>query len=326
MLSNCLENYIGIRGLCNDTIPASGLYLNDLQSISLKMLSNIADGEQKDFTGVFNEITTRAFNEFESDVMVRTQKYFNTNVLLENNITGYYKEPYEAVSGSTDFKGVAIELRESISKYLSIYINTVQIYLDAPATKDIFIYNTLDGSLMDTISFDGVEGMNRVNINKSYPTYGQNTNIFICYDGDSTNSISVDNIDDSSTAIIRGAKVSNASSVIDSNLVYDGDSYGVVVDYNIRCDISEFICSSRDLFKYALLYKMGSAVMFERLASTRMNKYTLTKTPLEIKEIYKFYEDKYSDIMDSVISNLDMNEDGVCFTCNRQRNYKYLKP
>ena len=326
MLSTCLNNYIGLRGLCSDTVPSSGLYINDLQSISLKMLANIANEEQKDFIGLYSEVYTRALNEFESDVMIRMQKYFNTNVLLENDITGYYNEPYEVVSSSTDYKGVSIELRDNISKYLSVYVNTVQIYLDADATHEIYVYNTLDGSLLDTISFVGTEGMNRVNINKSYPTYGQNTNIFICYNGTSVNSVSVDNSDYSNNAIIRGAKVPTASSVIDSNLVYDGDSYGLVVDYNIRCDISEFICSSRDLFKFALLYKIGAAIMFERSTSTRLNKYTLNKSPLEIKEIYKYYENKYSEIMDSVISNLDKNSDNVCFSCNRARNYNYLRP
>jgi hypothetical protein len=326
MLSNCLKNYIGIRHLCTDSTPESGLYINDLQSVNITNLASLATSEQKNFMGVYNEITTRALNEFEADVMNKAQKFFKTNVLIENNKSGFFTDPYETVTASTEFKGVAIELRDNISNYLSIFINTAQIYLDAAGTKEVLIYNTLNGSLMDTISFEGVEGMNRVNINKSYPTYGQDTNIFVCYNAVTTGSISVDNIDYSNNAIIRGAKVSNASSVIDSNLVYDGDSYGLVVDYNIKCDISEFICSSRDVFKFALWYKFGAAIMFDRLDSDRMNKFTLNKTPLEIKELYKFYDKKYNEAMDSILNNLDANEDAVCFTCNKARSYKYLKP
>ena len=246
--------------------------------------------------------------------------------LIENDKTGFYKEPYEAVSASTDFKGVSIELRDNISNYLSIYINTVQIYLDSAGTQEILIYNTLTGVLMDTISFEGNIGMNRVMINKSYPTYGQNTNIFICYNGTSINSIKVDNIDYSDTAIIQGAKVSVSSSVIDSNLVFEDDSYGLVVDYNIKCDISEFICSSRDAFKFALWYKFGAAIMFDRLASDRLNKYTLSKTAVEKKELYTFYDTKYNENMDSIMSNLNANQDKVCFSCSRERSYRYLKP
>lgn len=326
MLQDCLNNYIGVRGLCSDTTPDSGLYLNDLPSVSLKLIANLANGEQKDFTGLIQEIKTLTFNEFESDVMNKSQEFFKTNVLLEKNITGNYKEPYQSVSQSTEYKGVSVELISNISKYLSFYINTVQLYLASDISTNIYIYNTLTGELMDTIAFDGYEGMNRININKSYPTYGQDTNLFICYDATAINSIKVDNIDQSSTAIIRGAKVPVVSQVIDSNLVYDGDSYGLVVDYNVRCDISEFICSSRDLFKYAIWWKMGSAIMFDRMTSNRLNKYTLNKSAAEIKELWEYYEEKYNDIMDSVISNLSKNEDQVCFSCSRRRNYKYLKP
>ena len=144
MLSDCLSNFIGVRGLCNDTVPDSGLYLNDLPQISLKMLNNIADSDHKNFKGVIDSCQTLAFNEFQSDVMVRMQKYFKTNVLLENNKTGTFKDPYEDVNASTDFKGVAIELRDNISNYLSIYINTIQIYLKASGEQSIYIYNTLD--------------------------------------------------------------------------------------------------------------------------------------------------------------------------------------
>ena len=326
MLKDCLNNFIGVRGLYEDVTSDSGLYINDLPSVSLKMLANLSDGETKDFTGLIDSIETLAFNQFESDVMNKAQKFFKTNVLLENDISGTYKEPYEVVNSSAEYKGVSIQVRDNISKYLSVYINTIQIYLDGAISTDILIYNTLTGVLMDSIPFDGLVGMNRININKSYPTYGQETNIFICYNGTSVNSIKVDNVDYSETAIIRGAKVSTVSSVIDSNLVFNGDSYGLVVDYNIRCDISEFICSSRDLFKYAIWWKIGSAIMFERMTSQRMNKYTLNKTAAELKELWEYYEKQYDDIMLSVMSNLNKNEDKVCFECSRQRSYKYLKP
>lgn len=326
MLSKCLTNYIGIRGLCTDSNPESGLYINDLQSVSIKNLASLATAEQKNFQGVYNEITTRALNEFESDVMNKAQKFFRTNVLIENDKTGFFKEPYENVNASAEYKGVSIELRKNISNYLSVYINTAQIYLKADGTRKIFIYNSLDGSLMDTIEFEGKKGMNRVMINKSYPTYGQHTNIFVCYNGTAIDSISVENNDLSKTAIIRGAKVSTASSVLDSNFTFDGDSYGLVLDYNVKCDISEFICSSRDAFKFALWYKFGASIMFDRLDSDRMNKFTLNKTASEIKELYRFYDTKYNEAMNSVMENLNANEDAICFTCNRERKYVYLKP
>lgn len=326
MLATCLDNFIGIRGLKNDVTPESGLYINDLQSVSIKLLANLATEEQKNFKGVYNEITTRALNEFEADVMNKAQKFFKTNVVLENNKSGYYPEPYETEAASAFYKGVSIELRDNISKYLSVYINTAQIYLDSAGTKEIRIYNTLDGKILHSITFEGSVGMNRVAINKSILTYGQNTNLFVCYDGTATASIKTDNIGDSSVAIVQGAKCSTGSSVIDANLDFTGDSAGLVVDYNIKCDLSEFICSNRDAFKFALWYKYGSAIMFDRLDSDRLNKFTLNKTAAEKKELYNFYETKYDESVESVIKSLNTSQDPYCFACNKKRQYKFLRP
>jgi hypothetical protein len=66
--------------------------------------------------------------------------------------------------------------------------------------------------------------------------------------------------------------------------------------------------------------------MFERMTSTRLNKFTLSKTPEEIKELWEYYGRKYAEIMDSIVPNIDKSSDGICFTCSRQRSYKFLRP
>jgi hypothetical protein len=327
MLSDCLSNYIGIRGFSTDTIPESGLYVNDLPSVSLKMLSNISNDEQKNYSEIWDELYTRTLNQLESDVLIKAQKYFKTSLVLDNSITGYHADPYEVELSSADFKGVTIEADQRKSKYLSIYVNSVNLYLPGAVSDNIYIYNLMNGELLDTIPFVGLVGNNIIEINKKYITYGQDTKIFICYNStDVGNSIKTDMIDYSSTVNIYGAKVSTGSSVIDSNLTKSGDSYGMIANYNIRCDISEFICSSKDVLKYAIWWKLGSSIMFERMTSNRMNKFTLNKSAVEIKELWEYYEDEYNKIMDSVMDNLEANSDNICFSCRKQRNYKYLKP
>ena len=326
MLSDCLDNFIGVRGLCEDVTPDSGLYINDLPQISLKMLNDIADSDHKNFSGVFTSCKTLAFNEFQSDVMIRTQKFFKTNVLLEKSNSGQYEKPYSTITKGTEYRGLSIKIRDNVSDYLSIFINTIQVYFTEVLEVDFLVYNTLDGSLIDTISHTSTVGMNRININKSYPTYGQDTNIFICYDATLIDTIEVDNNDDSTTAIVQGGKVTVGQSVIDANLTTGNDSFGMVVNYNIQCDISEFICTNRDLFKFAIWWKIGEAIMFERMTSNRLNKFTIFKTPEELKELWEYYGRKYSEIMDSIVPNLNQTEDGVCFECSRQRTYKYLRP
>jgi len=327
MLSDCLQNFIGLRGYCSDITPESGLYINDLPSVSLKMLNGLADGEQKNYSELFNQLYTRTLNQLESDILNKSQKFFKTNILIDNSLTGYYADPLEVSASSTDFKGVTIETNQRTSKYLSIYVNSVQLYLPAIVSDNIYIYNLMNGELLDTIPFDGLVGNNIIQINKKYITYVQDTKVFICYNSnDVGNSVKSDCIGSGSIATTRGAKISTASSVIESNLTYDGDGYGLIANYNIRCDITEFICSSKDVLKFAIWWKLGASIMFERMTSDRMNKYTLNKSAVEIKELWEYYEEQYDTIMKNVLNNMEANSDNVCFSCNKQRQYNYLRP
>lgn len=326
-LSDCLSNYIGLRGYCSDTTPESGLYVNDLPGISIKMMSNISNDEQKNYSGVWDEIYTRALNELETDVLIRGQKYFKTTEVADNSNTGYYDDPYSTSVSTVEFKGTTIEVDARTSRYLSIYLNSVQLYLPSAVNGSVFIYNLMNGELLDTITFTGTIGINTVEVNKSYITYGQDTKIFVCYNSDLVgNSIDVTSVDDAKYAITRGAKISTATSVLKDNLTFAGNSYGIIANYNLRCDINEFICSSKDAFKFAFLWKLGEMIMFERMTSDRMNKYTMTKTPLQLQDLKGHYNDKYDEIMSAVMDNLEANADNVCFSCRKKRNYKFNLP
>jgi len=327
MLSDCLNNYIGLRGYCSDTTPESGLYVNDLPAISLKMLASISNEEQKNFSGIWNEIYSRSLNELESDVLIEAQSFFKTTLVAENNNTGYYADPYNVSTSSNELKGTTIEVDSRTSRYLSIYVNSVQLYLPTAVNDNIYIYNLMNGELLDTIAFTGSIGVNTIQINKKYISYGQDTKIFICYNSnDVGNSIDTTSVDDSSVGFTRGAKISTASQVILDNLTLGGDSYGLIANYNLNCDISEFICTSKDVFKYALWWKLGASIQFERLTTDRLNKYTLIKNTEEINALWSEYDDKYRKIIKAVVSNLRSSSDRVCFSCSRQRNYKYLTP
>lgn len=323
---DCFDNYIGLRGYCSDQTPESGMWINDLSGIDLKMMSNILDADGKDYKTFWEQMYARTLNELQSDVLVKAQEYFNTNILLQNAITSYYTDPYETVNSSNEYKGSTIEIDYNTSKYLSVFVNHVQLYLNSSANGNIYIYNMMNGMLLDTVSFEGTEGSNIIQINKNYNTYGQETKIFVCYDGSVSGSIKSDMWDLDDLASVRGAKIAKTGTPLTSNLTYDGDSYGLIVNFNLKCDISEFICTSKDLFKMALYYKLGANIQFERLTSNRLNKYTIQKTKEEIKDLWQEYQDKYDANLAATLNNLDMNNDNICFSCNKRRNYKYLRP
>ncbi len=123
-----------------------------------------------------------------------------------------------------------------------------------------------------------------------------------------------------------GAKIAVGTTVLKDSLTFGGDSCGIVANYNLRCDISEFICTSKDLFKMALLYKLGANILLERRITTRMNKFTMVLSEEKMMALMEEYEDKYDKLMAATMDNMNANEDAVCFSCRKRRNYKYLRP
>jgi hypothetical protein len=86
----CLRNYIGIIG-CGAPVPPviededgeevedlfSGLYINQLPGINLRSIEKLADDEQENYLGVWNDVQTRALLKF--------------SIAFRKNIYGSYK-------------------------------------------------------------------------------------------------------------------------------------------------------------------------------------------------------------------------------------------
>jgi len=327
MAITCLDNFIGLRGACDDVAPVSGLFINDLAGINLKTMASLTNDEQESYVSVFDEIYRRSVADLEHSVTVKMQRFFKTNILLDNENFGYYKSPPIAESSSSNLVGTAINVKES--KNTEIFINHVEVYLDAPApTFEVFIYDYNTGNLLDTIAHDHTGQFNTIQVNKAIPILGQRKRIFVCYDGSlaGTTETSAFGSDDlSGVGSAKGATVPIGSAVIKSNLQFGGGTHGMVVNFNVECSVSNFICSKRNLLKTALWYKLGENVMIERANSDRLNYYTLVNQE-EAKELQIMYGEKYNENLLAILDNLEMEGDNLCFPCEKKRSYKPLLP
>lgn len=321
----CFDNYIGLRGACEDSTPISGMYINDLAGISLKTIANLSTEKSASFKEVWESIYRRSVNEMQSDIFIMMQEFIKTNILYENAIVGRLCNPPVAEIASNHYKGIAISVNES--KNTEIFINDVQLYLDSAEDSEIRIYNYNDGALLDTISFNGIQGLNTIYINKRYTIYGQRKKIFVCYDGNipSIQSKAVYIDTDCGYATICGAKIDIGTQVIEDNLDFDAEGHGLIINFNIVCSVDNFICSIRDLLKMALLYKLGENVMLERLTSDRINQYTMVNME-QAEKLQEEYRTKYRDNVNATLNNIEPHGDTCCFPCNKKRTYKYLIP
>lgn len=62
----CFIDYIGIK-YTGANEPASGLYINQLPGITLKMIDSIVEAEQQTFLGLWKEVQDRTLRKFSKD-------------------------------------------------------------------------------------------------------------------------------------------------------------------------------------------------------------------------------------------------------------------
>jgi len=77
---NCFIDYIGLS-LCAGAYdaPASGIYLNSLPGLSIESIDKVANQEQVNYLGVWDDVQTNAVQQFKVDVIAEMQKCYQLN-------------------------------------------------------------------------------------------------------------------------------------------------------------------------------------------------------------------------------------------------------
>lgn len=109
----CLRDYIGLRG-CSTTAPPSGYYINDLPSISLKMVVSLTDEDSATFLALWNMIQQRAELRFSTDVRAAMASRYKVSSILQGGNIGRVIEGTATAPDGNAFKGFTIELRKSV--------------------------------------------------------------------------------------------------------------------------------------------------------------------------------------------------------------------
>jgi hypothetical protein len=72
---NCLTDYIGLK-VCGTETSDSGQFINTLPGISLESIGKIADNEQLNYKGVWDDTQVEAWNRFYVDVVNELTKCY----------------------------------------------------------------------------------------------------------------------------------------------------------------------------------------------------------------------------------------------------------
>jgi hypothetical protein len=82
------------------------------------------------------------------------------------------------------------------------------------------------------------------------------------------------------------------------------------------CDIGKFIDYNFALFKYSLYYSIGREFMKDRIATDRINQYTVL-TMDRATQLLEAYEKDYTNSLLALHDVNAINEDNFCWECKK---------
>lgn len=327
-----------------DPLPTSGIYVNDLPGITLKIADAGVDEETKSGVQLIKNKIRLAENDILNEIRTHLLPLTRANNVVENDTVGFYKQDLDAVAAQGGkYKGIRVRIDEY--PYLNFHVNSISLKLDAVVSTTIRVFDLLTGIEIDTISITTVvDTPTQVVVNRTYPTDKQRLHLLFVIDAGvagtyttSTNSAPntgscFDCASGYSNRYINfdGASIDIADQIIDNNVDDIAGTNGMSMNYSLSCDMEPFICNMSNVLAYPMWYKTGAELMLELQVSKRLNT-IVTVHAKTVEFLQQYYEGKFNDLMHGVknakkeedtrdhsgiLRNIILPDD-VCFNCEQ---------
>lgn len=353
---NCLIDYIGLKTCDVDTSP-SGLFINQLPGVELKLLDKISDEEQADYLGVWNDVQTRASIRFKNDIRALFSKRYRLKQVKKSINIGKQIDLTDLTNASAEYRGLTIELSQESDQYTFsnlqvIYVQYINFYADSVQDYEINIFDLDLNTILDTFTGTSVVGWNQVSVLSSYNAQ----RIFIGLDATlfNTPNLNIATINQSpfltngwgwclfnSFCNVNGKVTAVTAPLATPYTPYtatptqnDTNTNGVSAIFSVQCEFDNIICNNLNIFGSAFLYLLGSELMDERLYTSRLNEYTLFNRD-KAKELKKLFECRYNGgVIDDIeyfgeltksIDGIDLSDSDCCIECNTQVKFAEAK-
>jgi hypothetical protein len=323
---NCFDNLIGIHRSCNETEPSSGLWIQDLEGITLSVANAATDNETISGISLIEEKITFAQNAIAATLRNQLASKVRVNSILQNDTVGYYKDNLRSVSAEAGkLKGIIVRVDKY--PYLEFFLSRVFLKLASSVTTNVYVYDLLSDTLLDTISITTVaKTATPVLVNKSYLTNRQRLHLFICFDSSVANTYETNMTSagcsncygqnySNNYISFSGGSIGSADQKIDSNISSISGTNGMSIEYSLNCSVERFICSMGNQLAWPLLHKVGAEIMKELLASRRLNSIVNIDQAMN-KALLEKFEAEYIASMSAILDNMKLPND-ICFKCNQ---------
>lgn len=339
-----LINYIGLRGAPSQN-PASGEYLNRLlPGLPLEALVQVTEADQATFLEAWSDIQNRAAKRFNTEVIRAFDSRYRIRHL--NNSVDLLKvidKTNNQTAAAAEFRGLVIELtpdKEQLVQYSAlqtIYVQTVRLYRKA-ATAAVSgkIFDLLTGEELSefTVPANTAEGWTNITIEE----YFSAQRLYIAFDATLINSVEL-NITESQLANfgtcageyfgagtytnLRGGVTSGlGAEIYDDDVTRGSNTFGLSAIFSVRCSYEPVVEQNKSLFLMAWAYLLGEEMLFTRINSSQINRWTIGIDKERAKELIAELQDRFSTEIRTVIDGINLNLADACLDCNDTFTYR----
>lgn len=329
-----LTNYIGLKN-CNLPTPDSGDYINELPGMSTELVDKIANSEQINFVGVWNDVQKNAFRRLKDDTINLMYEYikFNSIIYQTRRLLKSQVNQLIQVDKNPNYTGIYQQVPES--KYAEYRLNGAWVYSRQDNINTTFnVWDVNDGEEVFTKDVNLRFGLNYIEIGQVFPMKYRILEFFMGIDTTDFDSIQTLNDyyywynNDMACAAqssfgygaLRGvfmfypATYDPNSDLQYSNIIKTGIGHGVTVDAEIRCSIDQFLYDNREFLKTSLVYLLGAEMLLHKLASPRLNFYTGSNLE-QTNETRRIFEQRYLSNLKRSLNAIPLTGESICFSC-----------
>lgn len=331
----CFDNIVALKELCTDIEPTSGIYLNDV-GITKAFIGSVITSDYNDNTQEFvDSKVNQAIRIIKNAVHSRYGNKINSTTLIVDHRLGYTQDNLVNVAGG-DWKGIHVKL-SNYSNYINMHLSSISLQVMTTGTVNILIFDLFQNKLLYTLPISAVSGeIITIYPHKVIESSNRPLNLFIGYNAAGISSIQTYirdgqccGITSCTTSFMTAKGVTNASGVfVEQNMASLNHTAGLSLVYSLNCDSYSWMCAYNQVLALPIAYKAASEIYLHGIQNG-LNGRSSNNVNLNVeqmKETQEKYEFLFREQLDSILLNMNMPTDSVCFQCKTPAKTAIVMP
>lgn len=320
----CFDDVVALKELCTEVEPFSGIYLNDVGITKYFITQVITSDYEDDIQNFVDSKVNHAIRVVKNAIHARYGNKINSTSLIVDHRLGYTQDDLIAEIGG-DYKGIQVKL-SNFSNYINLHLSSLSLQVNTTGTVNIVIYDLYQNKLLYTLPVSVVSGeIITIYPHKVIESTGRPLNLFIGYDATGITSVQTYirdgqccGITSCTTSFMTAKGVTNSTGVFkNENMQSLNHTAGLSLVYSLNCDSYSWMCAYAQALALPIAYKAASEMYLHGMQNA-VNERSSNNVNLNmdiLKETQTRYEFQFREQLDSLLLNMNMPTDSVCFQC-----------